>query len=86
LGLGLEHWPQPVAIAIEHLRHGAGRGQNLLGKTQGAQLLEGLSRGQAGIVEGGAEGRVWLGMGLCQRVQSRGWLGMALLASRLLPQ
>ena len=52
LGLGLEHRPQPVAVAIEHLRHGAGRGQSLFGKTQGAQLLDGFSRGQAGVSQG----------------------------------
>lgn len=79
LGFSLAYRTQPVAVAVENVRHGARRGQHVFGKTPGSQLLEGFRCGQSGERQGALEGRVLLRMGLRQNPQHLSHIRMLLL-------
>ena len=66
LRLGLNHFAQLIAIAIQYQDHRIGRRQLLLAETLPPQLLERFRRRQQDVGQRGTEGWILLGMRFSQ--------------------
>ena len=83
MGLGLDHLAQAVAVAVQDVRHRAGRGKLPVAEALQPQLPQGFRRRQAGERQRGAEGGVLLGVRLRQRKQGRRHFGMLFLPGQV---
>ena len=81
--LGLDHLAQTVAVAVQDVRHRAGRGKLPVAEALQPQLLQGFRRRQAGVRQRRAEGGILLGMRLRQRKQGSRHFGMPFLPEQI---